>query len=53
MNKDSILTAIGDSPFFEKLSGLIEAYSWNNFLHLKVIAIYEDLFESNSKDFIK
>ena len=53
LNKDSILTAIGDSTFFEKLSTLIEAYPWNNFLHLKVIAIYEDVFESSNKDFIK
>ena len=45
LNKDSILVALGHSSFFEKVSSLIETYPWNNFLHLKAIALYEDLFE--------
>jgi hypothetical protein len=53
LNKDSILVALGHSSFFIKLSSLIETYPWNNFLHLKAIALYEDLFESPNTAFRK
>lgn len=46
LGKESVLKALGESNFFAKISALIETYPWNNFLHLKAIALFEDLLES-------
>lgn len=53
LGKESTSKAIVDSDFFKKLSLLVEAYPWNNFLHLKLISIYEDLLESTNVDFVR
>lgn len=53
LGKDTILRALGATNFFGKVSTLIENYSWNNFLHLKSISLYEDLFKLPNKEFIK
>lgn len=57
LGKEPVLKALGDSQFFSKISALIEAYPWNNFLHLKAIAVFEDLLESaalsGNKEFLK
>jgi hypothetical protein len=39
------LVPLGKSDVFAKISNLLEAYSWNNFLQLKVIALYEEMLE--------
>lgn len=36
---------------FAQISGLIEAYPWNNFLQLKVYNIYEEIFENQGPEF--
>lgn len=53
LNKDTTNKALLDSNFFGEVSNLLHTYPWNNFLQLKVIAIYEELMESWSKDFQK
>lgn len=47
LNKTNILTALAQSTIYQKISGLVEAYPWNNFLQLRVISIYEDIFDIN------
>lgn len=42
-----------ESNFFGEISALLRAYPWNNFLQLKVIAIYEELMDHSSKEFQK
>ena len=53
LSNESILLAVGRSEFFGKLSALVEAYPWNNFLHLKVISLYEDLVSSSNSEFLR
>lgn len=50
LKKDLLLTALAESNFFGHLSYLIEAYPWNNFLQLKSIQVFEEIFESENKD---
>ena len=45
LNKEPILEKIGESNFFRKVSAILEKYPWNNFLQLKLIALYEELLE--------
>jgi hypothetical protein len=46
LNKDNILTALGQSSFFARVSSLLETFPWNNFLQLKACSLFEDLFDS-------
>ncbi len=50
LNKEPILSALllsgESSSFLSKLSALLEKYPWNNFLQLKTVAVFEEIFES-------
>jgi hypothetical protein len=52
LNNSKILSILGESSIFAKISQLLGDYPWNNFLHLKVIALYEEILEHvDDKDF--
>jgi len=46
LNKTSIIEALADTDIFSQISDLVETYPWNNFLQLKVIAIYEEVLDT-------
>lgn len=46
LNKAPIIEALGETDIFSKISELVEAYPWNNFLQLKAIAIYEEVLDT-------
>lgn len=51
LNKKPIHDAILESELLPKISTLLENYPWNNFLQLKVIALYEEILENGSAEF--
>lgn len=63
LNKEPLLSALllqgaeGNPTFLGKLSGLLARFPWNNFLQLKAVSIFEDLFEGQqalpSKDSLR
>lgn len=42
---------MAESEVFSKISSLIEAYPWNNFLQLRVQNLYEEIFEGANAEF--
>ena len=46
LGKSAITQAVIDSDLLPKISQLVENYPWNNFLQLKVIALFEEVFEN-------
>jgi hypothetical protein len=51
LSNETILMALAQTNFFEQLSHLLEKYSWNNFLQLKAIAIFDDILDSSNSEF--
>ena len=47
LHKQTLYETIEESDALPLISKLFAAYPWNNFLQLKVIAIYEEIFENN------
>lgn len=51
LSNENILLALSQTNFFEQLSHLLEKYSWNNFLQLKSIAIFDEILDSSNAEF--
>ena len=51
LNKDALLLSLVETNFFGQLSHLIEVYSWNNFLQLKLSSIFDEILDSANKQF--
>ena len=51
LKSKAISDALLESDLFSKISVLVETFPWNNFLQLKVIALYEEIFENGSAEF--
>lgn len=51
LNKNAVFEILGNSNVFAKVSELLLAYKWNNFLHLKVQVMFEDILESDNAAF--
>ena len=52
LNKPQILSALSGSEIFSKITTLVVAYPWNNFLQLKVIHLFEDIIgNSDHREF--
>jgi hypothetical protein len=45
LGKPTILSAIAQSSILQKLSQLLEQYPWNNFMQLKMIALFEEIMD--------
>jgi len=46
LNKQTVYDALQESDIFARINDLLTTYPWNNFLQLKVIAIYEEILEN-------
>lgn len=44
LHSDLLFEAIEESTMLQNISDIIVKYPWNNFLQLKVIALYEEIF---------
>jgi hypothetical protein len=53
LNNQNILNALAGTEVFAKIARLMVDYPWNNFLQLKAIAIFEEVFENEDSDFKK
>jgi hypothetical protein len=53
LGNPSILHALAETEVFAKIAKLMVDYPWNNFLQLKAIAIFEEVFESEESEFKK
>lgn len=52
LNKEAILEALAKTPYFSKISSLLESFPWNNFLQLKIVDLYEEIMTTGiSKGF--
>jgi hypothetical protein len=51
LGNENILTALAQTNFFEQLSHLLEKYSWNNFLQLKAISIFDEILDNSNTEF--
>lgn len=51
LRNEKISNGVLDTELLPKISLLLENYPWNNFLQLKVIALYEEIFENGTKEF--
>ena len=51
LNRKTINDALLETDLLSKISDLVESYPWNNFLQLKVISLYEEIFENGSAEF--
>ena len=43
LNKEPILEALAKTPYFSKISSLLESFPWNNFLQLKIVDLYDEI----------
>lgn len=54
LRKEPIYDALGRSAVFQRVLELIKTYAWNNFLQLKVIALFEEVLNNcENADFKK
>lgn len=51
LNAPTLFKSLAATPAFEKVAELMANYPWNNFLQLKAIAIFEEVFESADSAF--
>lgn len=52
LNKEPILEALAKTPYFSKISSLLESFPWNNFLQLKIVDLYDEIMTTGiSKGF--
>lgn len=47
LHKKDLYERIVDTKILTGINELLSMYPWNNFLQLKVIAIYEEIFENS------
>lgn len=50
LKKDVLLTPISKSPLVTNIVSLVKTYPWNNFLQLKVMALFTEVIEKQKDD---
>jgi hypothetical protein len=46
LNKPQVYEMLAESGVFTKISDLLAQYPWNNFLQLKIVAVFEEVLEN-------